>query len=90
MSVKDTDTLLGPIPEQWKPENQNPNVAYVEDMQTGVRTPLAVPEAEAIIEDDEKPKRKGGRPKKAVEEPVEEAAPVEEPVEETPVQVDEE
>jgi hypothetical protein len=89
VSIKDTDTLLGPIPEQWKPENQNPNVAYIEDMQTGVRTPLATPQAEETVVEDEKPKRKGGRPKKVVE-PVEEVAPTEEPVEEMPVQVDEE
>lgn len=37
--------LLGPVPEAWKPENQDPEVAYTVDEMTGIRTPLVVDEA---------------------------------------------
>ena len=80
---KDTDLIQGPVPEQWKPENQNPQVAYVVDEVTGNLTPLDVPAP--VVEE---PKPKATRAKKApkVEEPVEavEEPAVEEPAVEEP------
>jgi len=83
--IKDTDALLGAVPAQWMPENQNPNVAYRINEQTGERTPLAGATAE-------EPKKKRGRPRKdaAVEAPEPEAI-VEMPVhEDAPVPLSDE
>ena len=61
MSVKDTDGMPV-VPEQWKPENQDPSVAYSVNAITGEVTYFGdAPEEDA-------PKRKGGRPKKQVDE----------------------
>jgi hypothetical protein len=84
MSVKDTDMLLGPVPEQWKPENQSPDVAYTQDMQTGVKTYFDAradvePEPEHVDEPEAAPvKNKGGRPKKITAETAETAVQAEE------------
>ena len=40
MSVRDTDLLQGPVPVQWLPENQHPDVAHSVDEVTGIITPL--------------------------------------------------
>ena len=47
MSVRDTDLLQGPVPVQWLPENQHPDVAHSVDEVTGIITPLdgAAPKA---------------------------------------------
>lgn len=68
MSVKDTDMLQGPVPEQWKPENQDPSVAYTVDEMTGIRTPL-------VAEDAPKKKGRGKKEEPEAIEPVVEPEP---------------
>lgn len=70
MSVKDTDLLQGPVPEQWKPENQDPSVAYTVDEMTGIRTPLVIGEPEEPV----------AEPEAVVAEPEPEPEPVAEEV----------
>jgi hypothetical protein len=67
VSVKDTDMLQGPVPEAWKPENQDPEVAFTVDEMTGIRTPL--------VAETKKKGKKAAEPEATEPEPEPEAEP---------------